>query len=312
MPEIQIAVIIPCYNEAIAIVDVIKKFQVALPRAKIFVYDNRSTDGTAETARAAGAIVGYEPNPGKGNVVRRMFSDIDADVYVMVDGNGTYDASDSPRMIELLLDQNLDMVCGARYAEVHAAYRIGHRFGNRMFTGLVASLFGKQFTDMLTGYRVFSRRFVKSFPALSHGFEIETELTVHSLELRMKTAEIKTKYIDRPEGSVSKLSTVKDGLRILRMVLRLIRNERPILFYGSISTMLMLASVILALPIVSEFLQTGLVPRLPTAILTASIMLLAFLAGTAGLILDAVLISRRELKRLHYLSYRAAQRELHL
>jgi glycosyltransferase involved in cell wall biosynthesis len=303
MQNPHVAVIIPCYNETVAIAAVIKGFQASLPDAQIYVYDNRSNDGTADVARAAGAIVGYEPNAGKGNVVRRMFSDVDADIYVMVDGDGTYDPTDAQSMINMMLEQDLDMVCGARQEQTQAAYRLGHRFGNQLFTGLVALLFGKQFSDMLTGYRVFSRRFVKSFPALSKGFEIETELTVHSLELRMKTAEVPSKYVDRPEGSVSKLNTVKDGFKILRMVLQLIRNERPVLFYGSISAVLLIIGTAFGYPVVTEYLRTGLVPRLPSAVLASAIMMLGFLAATAGLILDAVLVSRREMKRLHYLSY---------
>jgi glycosyltransferase involved in cell wall biosynthesis len=298
----NIAVIIPCHNEATTIADVIAGFRAALPRASIHVYDNVSTDTTSEVAQAAGAIVGHEPNPGKGNVVRRMFSDVDADIYIMVDGDGTYDASDCPRMIEMMLEQGLDMVCGARREDGAAAYKTGHRFGNWLFTTMVAKLFGRQFTDIFTGYRIFSRRFVKSFPALSEGFEIETELTVHSLGLRMKTAELSSKYIERPVGSTSKLHTIRDGFRILLTVLRLIRIEKPMAFYGVLSFCLLMIGSLIGLPVILEFLQTGLVPKLPRAVLASAVMMLAFLAMTAGLILEAVLVGRREMKQFHYLA----------
>jgi len=298
----RIAVIIPCYNEEVAIPKVVADFRAALPEATIYVFDNDSKDRTAEAARAAGAVIGHEPFPGKGNVMRRMFSDVEADIYVLVDGDDTYDASAAPSMISKLVDRQLDMVNGARVTEIQKAYRFGHRFGNRLLTGLVMSIFGRQFTDMLSGYRVFSRRFVKSFPAISSGFEIETELTVHALELRMKTAEVQTRYKDRPEGSVSKLSTVKDGIRILRTIAILIKEERPLVFFASIFGALAAISIAMAAPIISEFLQTGLVPRFPTALLAAATMLLAFLALVCGLILDTVTHSRREIKRLAYLS----------
>ncbi|HMN81227.1 MAG TPA: glycosyltransferase family 2 protein [Burkholderiaceae bacterium] len=300
--NLRIAVIVPCYNEEVAIPKVVADFRAVLPTAQVYVYDNNSADATAEVAAKAGAVVGFEPFPGKGNVMRRMFSDVDADVYVLVDGDDTYDAASAPEMIRLLLDKQLDMVNGARVTDIKEAYRFGHRFGNRMLTGLVMGIFGRQFTDMLSGYRIFSRRFVKSFPALSTGFEIETELTVHALELRMKTAEVPTRYQDRPEGSTSKLNTIRDGIRILRTIGLLIKEERPLLFFSSLAGILTLLSVGIAWPVIVEYLQTGLVPRFPTAILSASIMVLAFLSLTCGLILDTVTHSRREIKRLAYLS----------
>jgi len=302
---VTIAVIIPCYNEEIAIPAVVRDFRAALPSAQVYVYDNKSTDRTAEVAAQAGATVGFEPFPGKGNVMRRMFSDIDADVYVLVDGDDTYDASAAPGMVRLLLDGQLDMVNGVRVSDIKEAYRFGHRFGNVMLTQMVATTFGRQFTDMLSGYRVFSRRFVKSFPALAQGFEIETELTVHALELRMKTAEVPAPYKDRPEGSVSKLNTLRDGIRIVRTIAELIKEERPVWFFGAISAGLALLSLGLAVPVLAEYWHTGLVPRFPTAILSASVMLLAFLSLTCGLILDSVTRARQELKRLAYLAIAA-------
>jgi hypothetical protein len=298
---LEIAVLIPCYNEEVAVPRVVRDFRAALPQAKIYVYDNESTDRTAQVAAEEGAIVGYEPFPGKGNVMRRMFSDIEADIYVLVDGDDTYDAQAAPKLVRALLDKQLDMVNGARVTSVKEAYRFGHRFGNRMLTGLVQLIFGKQFNDMLSGYRVFSRRFVKSFPAISSGFEIETELTVHALELRMKTAEVPIAYKDRPEGSASKLNTIRDGVRILKMIGLLVKEERPLMFFSLVFFALSLLSVGLAVPIVLEYLQTGLVRRFPTAGLSAAIMLLAFLSMACGLVLDTVTHSRRELKRLAYL-----------
>lgn len=302
---INIAVIVPCYNEEIAISGVVKSFQTALPSAKIYVCDNNSSDRTSEVAAQAGAIVGFEPFPGKGNVMRRMFSDIDADVYVLVDGDGTYDSSAAPSMVRMLLDGQLDMVNGVRVSTIKEAYRFGHRFGNLMLTQMVAITFGRQFTDMLSGYRIFSRRFVKSFPALAKGFEIETELTVHALELRMKTAELPAPYKERPEGSQSKLNTLRDGVRILLTIMELIKEERPVWFFGGLSFILVTLSLGLAFPVLLEYLNTGLVPRFPTAILSASIMLLAFLSLTCGLILDSVTRSRQEFKRLAYLAISA-------
>jgi glycosyltransferase involved in cell wall biosynthesis len=302
---LKIAVIVPCYNEEIAIPKVVRDFRRVLPGADVYVYDNNSTDRTSEVARAEGAIVGTEPFRGKGNVMRRMFSDIDADIYVLVDGDDTYDASAAPGMIELLLDRQLDMVNGARVTNVKAAYRLGHRFGNQMLTGMVSTIFGRQFRDMLSGYRIFSRRFVKSFPAISSGFEIETELTVHALELRMKTAEVNTAYKDRPEGSASKLNTIRDGIRIVRTIGLLIKEERPLAFFAGIFGVLFLVAIGLAVPVIADYLRTGLVPRFPTAILSSAVMLLAFLSLTCGLVLDTVTHSRREIKRLAYLAISA-------
>jgi len=303
--ELRVAVLLPCYNEEAAIAQTVAGFRAALPHADVYVYDNNSRDRTAAVAAAAGAIVRTERQQGKGAVVRRMFADIDADVYVMADGDATYEALAAPRMIQLLVDEQQDMVVGARISEADAAYRRGHQFGNRMLTGILTQMFGRSFTDILTGYRVFSRRFVKSFPVLSRGFEIETEISVHALELDMPTAEVSTAYAARPEGSESKLSTYRDGWRILNTMLRLYRFERPIIFFGAIAAVLALAAVLLFIPIAITFLETGLVPRLPTAILATGLIILAALLTTAGLILDTVTRGRRELKRLIYLQYPA-------
>jgi glycosyltransferase involved in cell wall biosynthesis len=297
----EIAVILPCYNEEAAIGAVVESFRRELPQARIYVYDNNSKDRTSQVAAAAGAIVRSETLQGKGNVVRRMFADVDADIYLMCDGDITYDAASAPAMIAKLIDENLDMVVGCRIDSEAAAYRAGHRFGNALFTGAVANLFGNRFTDILSGYRVFSRRYVKSFPALSNGFEIETELTVHALQLRMPIGELDTPYGARLEGSTSKLSTYRDGFRILMMITKLFKNERPLFFFTVIFGLLALLSVGLSFPVLLTYLETGLVPRLPTAVLAASTMLLAFLALTCGLILDTVTHGRRELKRLAYL-----------
>jgi glycosyltransferase involved in cell wall biosynthesis len=297
----SVAVLVPCLNEEAAISAVVQDFRRALPQATVYVYDNGSTDRTAEVARAAGAVVRSEPLRGKGNVVRRMFADVEADVYVMVDGDATYDAASAPALIERLLREQLDMVNASRVTEIQAAYRPGHRFGNAMLTGLVAALFGNRFNDILSGYRVFSRRFVKSFPALSAGFEIETELTVHALELRMPIAEVPTPYKDRPVGSASKLRTFRDGFRILKTIIKLLKQERPLLFFSSIFGLLALLAVVLAIPVFQTYYETGLVPRLPTAVLSTGIMLLGFLSLVCGLVLDTVTQGRQELKRLLYL-----------
>ena len=297
-----IAVLIPCHNEEAAIAKVVRDFRSALPTATVFVYDNNSTDRTMAVAAEAGAVVRSEPLQGKGNVVRRMFADIEADAYVLVDGDDTYDADSAPRLINLLLDDNLDLVNGARVASAQAAYRPGHRFGNALLTGVVAQVFGNRLTDMLSGYRVFSRRFVKAFPALSAGFEIETEFTVHALQLRVPMAELETPYRERPPGSVSKLHTYSDGARILRTIVKLIKEERPLYFFSIAFALLALTSVVLAIPIVQTFMETGTVPRFPTAILSMGLMLLAFLSLASGLILDTVTRGRIEMKRLHYLS----------
>jgi glycosyltransferase involved in cell wall biosynthesis len=299
---IRIAVLVPCYNEERTVASVVAAFRATLPMAEIYVYDNNSRDGTVAVAREAGAIVRGETLQGKGNVVRRMFADIDADVYVMVDGDNTYHAPSAPKLIEKLLTERLDMVVGARVDTEVAAYRPGHRFGNKLLTGFVAHLFGERFKDILSGYRVFSRRYVKSFPALAKGFETETELTVHALELRMPVAELKTPYGARPEGSVSKLNTYRDGWRILMVILRLFREERPLQFFSYCFGSLFLLAIVLGTPIVIEYLATGLVPRLPTAVLATGVMLLAFLSLGCGLILDTVTRGRRELRRLAYLA----------
>ena len=301
-PRPSLAVIIPCLNEAAAIAKVVRDFHAALPEAKIFVYDNRSTDGTAEIARAAGAIVRTEPMRGKGNVVRRMFADIEADVFVLVDGDDTYDASRAPQLVAELLDHSLDMVNAARHTDAVAAYRPGHRLGNRMLTGLTAAFFGERLSDLLSGYRVFSRRFVKSFPALASGFEIETELSVHALQLRMPISEVPVAYRERPRGSASKLSTYRDGFRILRTILYLVKEEKPFAFFSIIGAIAALVSLALGIPVILDFMRTHLVPRLPTALLAAAIAILAFMSFGCGLILDSVSRGRAELKRLGYLS----------
>lgn len=297
----RVAVLIPCFNEEIAIGRVVEEMRRSLPDATVYVYDNNSRDQTVSVASAAGALVRHERKQGKGNVVRRMFSDIEADAYVLVDGDATYDAASARMMVDRLLDEQLDMVVGRRTSTIEDAYRAGHRFGNVMLTSFVAWLFGKSFTDILSGYRVFSKRFVKSFPALAKGFETETELTVHALELGMPIAEVDTPYGARPDGSTSKLSTYKDGIRILRLILALYKHERPLLFFGMAASVLALASVFLGVPIFLEYAQTGLVPRFPTAILATGIMLLASLSLTAGIILETVTRGRQELKRLAYL-----------
>ena len=298
----RIAVLLPCYNEEAAIGATVAGFRAALPGATIYVYDNNSRDRTVEVARAAGAIVRSETMQGKGRVVRRMFADVEADIYVMADGDATYDAAAAPQMIERLLNEQLDMVVGARASEVEAAYRRGHRFGNALLTGMLSRIFGRTFSDILSGYRIFSRRFVKSFPILSTGFEIETEISVHALELRMPVAEEVTRYGARPAGSASKLSTYADGWRILRTILTLFRIERPVLYFGSIGAALALLAIVLAMPLVVTYAQTGLVPRLPTAVLATGLVLLAFLCLFTGLILDTVVRGRREMRRLAYLA----------
>ncbi len=299
----RVAVLLPCYNEAAAIGQTVADFRAALPQAAIYVYDNNSTDKTVEVAAAAGAIVRTERMQGKGNVVRRMFADVEADIYVMADGDATYEAAAAQGLIDLLVSDQLDMVVGARKSEVEAAYRRGHRLGNAMLTGMLAWLFGRSFTDILSGYRVFSRRFVKSFPVLSEGFEIETEISVHALELRMPVAERVTAYAARPEGSESKLSTYRDGWRILRTILTLFRIEKPLAFFGIIGAVLAIIAIGISIPLFVTFVKTGLVPRLPTAVLAMGIMLLAFLNGFCGLILDTVVRGRREMRRLAYLAH---------
>jgi glycosyltransferase involved in cell wall biosynthesis len=298
----RIAVLVPCFNEEAAVATVVADFRKALPSATIYVYDNNSRDRTVEVARAAGAEVRAERRQGKGHVVRRMFADIDADVYVLVDGDATYDAPSAPRMIEKLLADRLDMVVGLRVDQEQAAYRKGHRTGNWMLTGFLAEVFGQAFKDILSGYRVFSRRFVKSFPVLSDGFEIETELSVHALELSLPVAEIETPYYARPAGSVSKLNTWRDGFRILRTILKLYRSEKPLRFFTVIGIFLALMSVGLAIPVVVTYLEQGIVPRLPTAVLSTGLMIVAVLSISSGLVLDTVTRGRREMKFLAYLS----------
>jgi glycosyltransferase involved in cell wall biosynthesis len=297
----KIAVLIPCHNEQSAIGDVVAAVRNALSSAAVYVYDNNSTDRTAEVAHAAGAVVRSERLQGKGHVVRRMFADIDADIYLLVDGDGTYDVPSARMMIERLLGDNLDMVVGARVNQGLEAYRRGHRTGNRLLTGFVSLVFGGVFTDMLSGYRVFSRRFVKSFPLLSSGFEIETELTIHALEMKLPVAEVQTPYYARLEGSVSKLNTWADGLRILWTIVLLYKSERPFHFFSIAGGAFALMSVILAIPLFVTYLEEGVVPRMPTAVLTTGMMLAAFLLEACGLILSTVTLGRREMKRLTYL-----------
>ncbi len=302
MTSPRIAVLIPCYNEEVAIPRVVAAFRAALPGARIYCYDNNSRDRTAEVAAAAGAEVRREPQQGKGHVVRRMLADIEADVYVLVDGDDTYEAADAPAMVRLLLEERLDMVTGVRVTDAKAAYRPGHRLGNLVLTGMVRVVFGDRITDMLSGYRVFSRRFAKSFPALATGFETETEFTVHALELRLPVGEMRTAYRERPPGSQSKLNTYRDGLRILRTIVLLVRRERPLGFFAALAGLLALLSVGLAWPVVVTYLATGLVPRLPTAVLSTGLMVLAFLSLACGLILDTVTRGRLEAKRIAYLA----------
>jgi glycosyltransferase involved in cell wall biosynthesis len=298
----RIAVLLPCYNEEAAIDATVAGFRAALPNAIIYVYDNNSHDRTIEIATGAGAIVRSERQQGKGHVVRRMFADVDADVYVMADGDLTYDPKAAQRMVDLLLAEQLDMVVGTRQHEAKDAYRGGHVLGNKLFTGLLSGLFGRSFSDIFSGYRVFSRRFVKSFPVLSSGFEIETEMSVHALELRMPVGEVETSYAARPEGSHSKLSTWSDGWRILKTIVTLYRVERPVLFYGGIGALLLAVAIVLSIPLIVTYAHTGLVPRVPTAILVTGMTIVAVLCFFAGLILDTVTRGRREVRRLAYLS----------
>lgn len=299
----RVAVILPCYNEAAAIGDVVREFRAALPQAVVYVYDNNSRDDTVARAREAGAVVRRETRQGKGHVVRRMFADVEADIYVLADGDGTYDAASAPALVEKLVTERLDMVVGSRLATYEGeAFRRGHRFGNDLLTGFLGLCFGRTFTDILSGYRVFSRRFVKSFPALSAGFETETELSVHALELRMPIAEVATPYRARPAGSASKLRTYRDGFRILMTILNLFKEERPLAFFSIIAGDLSLASLVLAYPVILTYIETGLVPRFPTAILSTGLMILATLSLTCGFVLDTVTHGRREMKRLAYLS----------
>ena len=298
----KIAVLVPCFNEAPTVGEVVQGYSDLLgDSASIFVYDNNSTDNTAEFARQAGAIVRCEPLQGKGNVVRRMFADVEADIYVLVDGDLTYDIPSVKAMVEMLIKDQLDMVTGVRVTEINEAYRFGHRFGNWMLTTMVKRIFGTRLTDMLSGYRVFSRRYVKSFVGHSSGFEIETELSVHALNMRMPIKDIETPYYARPEGSVSKLNTYKDGVRILGVIVGLIRDEKPLLFFGMTGLLSIILSLAFSYPVIAEYIETGLVPRLPTAVLSTGLALLGVISFVSGLILDSVAKGRREAKRLHYL-----------
>jgi glycosyltransferase involved in cell wall biosynthesis len=307
-PEVapRIAVLVPCFNEEAAIASVVGDFRRALPAAKIYVYDNNSSDRTRAVALEAGAELRSERRQGKGHVVRRMFGDIDADIYVLVDGDATYDAASAPRMVETLIAGHLDMVVGLRVDQADAAWRRGHRLGNRMLTRFLSTMFGQEFRDILSGYRVFSRRFVKTFPVLSDGFEIETELSVHALELALPVAEIETPYFARPKGSFSKLNTWRDGFRILGTILRLYRSEKPLRFFTIIGCCLALLSIGLAFPVIATWLEQGVVPRLPTAVLSMGLMILAVLSVSSGLVLDTVTRGRREMKLLAWLSHPAA------
>ena len=306
----RIAVLLPCFNEEATIAATVEGFRDALPSAQVYVYDNNSRDRTREIAAAAGAIVRTETQQGKGCVVRRMFADVEADVYLMADGDLTYDPASAQQMVDTLLSEQFDMVVGTRKHDASEAYRGGHVLGNRIFTRLLAGLFGQSFTDIFSGYRAFSRRFVKSFPVLSQGFEIETEMSVHALELRMPVGEIETRYLARPEGSHSKLSTFRDGWRILKAILTLYRTERPVLFFGGIAALLLIVAVILAVPLVFTYIETGLVPRFPTAILATGMTIVAVLSFFAGLILDTVTRGRREMRRLAYLALPAPGSQL--
>jgi glycosyltransferase involved in cell wall biosynthesis len=301
-PHLRLAVLIPCYNEAVAVAQVVEGFRRALPDSQIYVFDNNSADATRANALAAGAIVRHVARPGKGNVVRRMFADVDADIYILVDGDATYHADSAPALVAKLVEEHLDMVVGARVHDQQDAYRRGQQLGNRMLTGAMTRIFGGSFTDMLSGYRVFSRRFAKSFPAMSRGFEIETELTIHALELRMPYGELATPYGARPEGSISKLSTYSDGIRILSTIIKLFAIERPMQFYGLLAGILVTTAMVLGIPLLLTFLDTGLVPRFPTAILSTGLVLLGALSFVTGVILETVTIGRRETKQLFYLA----------
>lgn len=299
----KIAVLLPCYNEGPAIYDVVRSFQGALPGATVYVYDNNSSDNTIEEAKRAGAVVRSEMRQGKGHVVRRMFADIEADIYLMADGDGTYETDAAPKLIEKLQNENLDMVVGSRHSvEGQETYRAGHKFGNWALTSMVQMIFGQGFTDMLSGYRAFSRRFVKSFPALSTGFQIETELTIHALSLTLPCAEVETKYFERAEGTASKLKTYHDGILIMSFIMLFFKEIRPFVFFSVISFVLLIISLALGLPVVFEYFDTGLVPRFPTAVLSASIMLISVISFACGIILDSLSRGRLEYKRLRYIA----------
>jgi len=295
-----IAVLVPCKNEALTIRHVVEGFRRSLPGCTVYVYDNNSTDDTARVAREAGAVVGRETRPGKGNVVRRMFSEIDADIYIMVDGDDTYDASQAPVLVDRLLTEEADMVVGARIGATEKHQRAGHAFGNRMFNVLYSKLFGREFSDIFSGYRVFSRRFVKSFPAVSAGFEIETELSVHASQLRLPVAEVPLPYKDRPEGSHSKLSTFRDGARILKTIIVLLKEYRPLTFFGGIGAAGIALAFLIMIPVFVEYAQTGLVQRFPTAVLATGMVIVSMLSITAGVVLDSIRRMRAEIKRMFY------------
>lgn len=303
----KIAVLLPCYNEEASVAQTIRSFRAAVPDALIYVCDNNSTDRTAEIAIAEGSVLLTERAKGKGCVVRRMFADIDADYYILADGDATYDASAAPALLRKAIGERLDMVVGCREEQDADAYRHGHRFGNHVLTRTLSAFFGRSFSDILSGYRVFSRRFVKSFPAFSNGFEIETEISVHALRMQMPTGEVTTEYFSRPEGSISKLSTYRDGGRILSTIFDLVRQERPLFFFASIALVMAFVSILLAIPLVDTYLQTGEVPRFPTAILSSALMIVAFLFALAGLILDTVVRGRREILRMAYLAAAAPE-----
>ena len=299
----SIAVLIPCYNEAETIARVVRSFKKYLPSAIVYVYDNCSEDTTAAQAKEAGAVVKFERNKGKGNVVRQMFADIDADIYIMVDGDSTYSATDAPKMVEMIENTNVDMVVAVRKEKSEKAYREGHKIGNSLFNFILKILFNSTFSDIFSGYRAFSKRFVKTFPVMTNGFDIEAELTIHALTLSIPFAEIDSEYYERPANSHSKLSTFKDGIKILLSIVNLLKETRPLFFFGIISLFMFLLSVGIAYPIIDTFLETGLVPRLPTAVLSVGIMLISFLSLTCGLILDSISQARMETKKLHYLSF---------
>jgi glycosyltransferase involved in cell wall biosynthesis len=310
LPQYRIAVLLPCYNEAVAIAKVVTAFKEVLPTADVYVYDNNSTDNTAEVAASAGAIVRHEPRRGKGNVVRRMCSDVEADIYVMADGDETYDAAVAPELVGKLVDENLDMVVGSRVATDTQSFRSGHKWGNRMLTGIVKHLFGYGFDDMLSGYRIMSRRFVKSFPIHSHGFEIETEMSVHALQLQLPVAEVPTKYGVRPEESPSKPRTYRDGFRILFTIIGLVSTERPRLFFGIIALLLTLLSFGLATPIFHDYIITGEVARFPTAFLCLGLVLLAVQVLIFGFLVHSIRRGRVEMKRLAYLGQRGVSKDV--
>jgi glycosyltransferase involved in cell wall biosynthesis len=307
--DTRIAVLIPCYNEELTIPDVVRDFRQALPEAVIYVYDNNSRDRTCDVAQTAGAVVGFENMQGKGNVIRRMFADIEADIYVIVDGDDTYDAAAATRLVSMLRDNQLDMVIARRVSGVRNAYRAGHRFGNKLLSGIIHVIFGDRCRDVLSGYRVLSRRFVKSFPALAQGFDIEAELTIHALELNMPIMEVDAAYKARPKGSVSKLRTYRDGAHICWTIFRLLKEERPLLFFSTGFFTLALLAAGISVPIFITYLETGLVPRFPTVVLATGIMLLSFLSLVCGLVLDTVTLGRREAKRMRYLEYLAPRRK---